>query len=113
MNEEIIKSDLRFRNGASVAVKLWHYHGQSPPLLFLGLQNGFVNGYSFILCTACVYLGKILLGNPAGPLATEDQGSGGIADISTLDQHPFDDHWVHRDTGAWPRLGTLSSRPGL
>ena len=114
MDEEIIKSNLRFRNGTSGAVKLGHYNGQTLSLLFLGLQNGLVSG-CLILWVLCVHLGKVLLCNPLCPHATEAQGPGGITNISTLYQHPFDHHRVHRDSRAGPRLGTrdagsLSSR---
>ena len=51
-----------------------------------------------------LYLGKVLLCNSASPLAAEVERPGGITDISTLDQHPFDDHRVQRHR-AGPRLG--------
>ena len=51
-----------------------------------------------------LYLGKVLLRNSAGPLAAEVEWPGWITDISTLDQHPPDDHRVQRHS-AGRRLG--------
>ena len=110
MNKEIIKSNLRFWYGASRAVKLWHYHGQTLPFFFLSLKNGSVNMCVFILL---LYLGKVLLRNSASPLAAEVEWPGWITDISTLDQHPPDDHRVQRHSAGRrlePRdAGSLSS----
>ena len=102
MDEEIIKSNLRFWNGASCAVKLRHHHRQTFPFLILGLKMERLTAISsyFIVFIRLrgeyeAYLGKVLLRNPLRPLAAESQGSGGITHISTLDQHPFDHHRVH------------------
>ena len=55
----------------------------------LCIYNNYIECYSLIT-NHTVYLSKVLLGYPDGPLLAQLEGAGGVGHVRALDQHTLD-----------------------